>query len=464
MSQARPDLPPAPAKPPAPRAESDGPGADPSDVSSESLVEELAELARNVATAPDVPGIYRALRSFAERTSPTIGLFVSLLDEERLHRVCVYASSEGEEVDVSTLPVLPLTDSPASRAITTGEVIITEDLETALAGMPSTPVGSGPMSMSSVSVPLKVMGTIIGAFDVQAMDRSAYRDRHIAALMLAADLAAIATQNLRLREQEMAAHHSLEASRDAYRQLSETLEGRVAERTEWLSQANEQLESFSYSVSHDLRAPLRAIEGFANLLADDHARQLDEEGLHYLARIQAGVQRMHRLLESLLEFSRVTVATPSVARVDLDHLVADEIADVKAQLGERTVLFDVGALGSAECDPDLIRQVWRNLLDNAVKFTSQRADARVEVGSIPNDGQTVYFVRDNGAGFSNTEVDRLFVAFQRLHRESDFPGSGIGLAIVARIIQRHRGRIWAEGERDRGATFRFTLGDLSGAG
>lgn len=425
------------------------------------LVADLAQLAREVGTAADLIGIYRALRDFAHRTGPTSGLFVGLLDEAGTGRVCVFASSEGQDVDVSDLPLLPLSDSPASRAITTGEVILTDDLDAALEGKPTKLVGTGPLSQSSVSVPLKVLGTVIGAFDAQAEQPGAYQERHIVALQMAADLAAIATQNLRLREQEIAARHSLEASRDEYRELSATLERRVAERTEWLTQANEQLESFSYSVSHDLRSPLHTIDGFSSLLAEEKAGQLDEEGLGFLARIRNGVKRMERVLEALLAFSRVTGTIPRVLRVDLDGLVGEEIAEIRAQLGQRIVTFEIQPLGVVLCDPDLMRQVWRNLLDNAVKYTARRPDARVEIGCEVAENATVYFVRDNGAGFASSDADRLFTPFKRLHSESEFPGTGIGLATAARIIGRHHGRIWAEAEPDRGATFRFTIGELT---
>ncbi len=244
------------------------------------------------------------------------------------------------------------------------------------------------------------------------------------------------------------------------RQLTETneeLEDRVAQRTSELAQSNEELEAFSYSVSHDLRAPLRTIDGFSLALQEDFGGKLDEQGKDYINRVRNGVQRMGTLIDSLLQLSRVTRYEAQRERVDLSELATQVFHDLQSLTPERKVQWMAEPGLVAEADPRLMRVAFENLIGNALKFTARTDDARIEFGSSSQDGKTVYFVRDNGAGFDMKYVDRLFTAFQRLHGEREFKGSGIGLATVSRIIRRHHGSIWAEGEPGRGATFFFTL-------
>lgn len=238
----------------------------------------------------------------------------------------------------------------------------------------------------------------------------------------------------------------------AVRQLNQQLEQRVHERTAQLQEANHELESFSYSVSHDLRAPLRGIDGFTRLLVEEYAPQLDETGQRYLHRVRANAQRMGKLIDDLLEFSRLSRHPLRTQRVDPAMLARHVWEELKPDDGRRVELV-LGLLPACAADPALLRQVWLNLLSNALKYSSKRTPARVEVGWT---GQA-YFVRDNGAGFEMRYADKLFGVFQRLHNLEEFEGTGVGLAIVHRIIQRHGGRIWAEAQVDQGATFYFTL-------
>ena len=224
-----------------------------------------------------------------------------------------------------------------------------------------------------------------------------------------------------------------------------------------LAASNKELEAFCYSVSHDLRAPLRGIDGFSQALIEDYGNQLDEQGRDYLIRVRAGTQRMGMLIDDLLNLSRLTRAELQRGTVNLSsmaNLVANDI--VSTQAG-RKVEVNIAPNLTANADPRLMRIVFENLLGNAWKFTSKAPHPRIEVGSAPHNGSPAYFVKDNGAGFNPEYASRLFGAFQRLHRADEFPGTGIGLATVQRIIHRHGGQIWAKSNPGKGATFYFTL-------
>ncbi|MFC6645708.1 CHASE3 domain-containing protein [Granulicella cerasi] len=237
-----------------------------------------------------------------------------------------------------------------------------------------------------------------------------------------------------------------------------TLEERVQERTRELQVSNQELEAFSYSVSHDLRAPLRTIDGFSLALKEDFSEILNEEGQDYINRVRNGVQRMGSLIDALLQLSRVTRSEVQRERVDLSQLATNVFNELQAAEPDREVQWVAQPGVQVLADPRLIRIALENLIGNAWKFTSRTPSPRIEFGSSLRDEQTVYFIRDNGAGFDMYYVDRLFTAFQRLHGDRDFKGSGIGLATVSRIIRRHHGNISAESQVGLGATFYFSLG------
>ena len=240
--------------------------------------------------------------------------------------------------------------------------------------------------------------------------------------------------------------------------LNEELEQRVAERTRALEIANDELEAFSYSVSHDLRAPLRAIQGFSRLVETQHAGQLDAEGLEILRRVGAGARKMGLLIDDLLNLSRISRQAMRIGPVDLSAQAREVVDELHAGEPERRAEWIIAPMVSAQGDPGLLRVVLQNLLGNAWKYSSRREDARIEFGAVEKDGRPVYFVRDNGAGFDMAYAKKLFGAFQRLHSTAEFPGSGIGLATVARILHRHGGTAWAEAAVGEGATFYFSLG------
>jgi PAS domain S-box-containing protein len=241
------------------------------------------------------------------------------------------------------------------------------------------------------------------------------------------------------------------------RQLNEKLEERVIERTAQLHAANKELEAFSYSVSHDLRAPLRAINGYTRILVEDYISVLDEEGKRICNIITAEAQRMGDLIDDLLSFSRLSRKEIQSAKVDMKALVHSVYGELTREPDRERIDFKVGKLPSTEGDPALLHQVWVNLISNAIKFSSKKDRAIIEVGTKKSDRENIYCVRDNGAGFDIQYVDKLFGVFQRLHSEDEFEGTGVGLAIIQRIVQRHGGRVWAEGDVDQGATFYFAL-------
>jgi len=259
-------------------------------------------------------------------------------------------------------------------------------------------------------------------------------------------------ENRRIRDQLL--QRELEAAEArAARELAEARADLIDE----LERKNRELEAFSYSVSHDLRAPLRSIDGFSQALLEDHLERLDAEGQVHLHRVRASAQRMGELIDDLLELSRVGRAELRRSPIQLSALAREVSEELQRRDPERTVELVIPAALDAQADHRLLKIVLENLLGNAWKFTKKTPQPRIEVGVVSSEEGPAWFVRDNGAGFSMSYADKLFRPFQRLHPESDFPGTGIGLATIQRIIDRHGGRVWAEGEVDRGATFYFTL-------
>ncbi len=383
-------------------------------------------------------------------------IFISFYNREDDKIYFPYFFLEDKLVDA---PTLPFGKGLTSVVIKNREpLLINQDFETRGPAMGGNLVANRPPK-SWLGVPVLVHGEVNGVISLQNMENeNMFNEADIRLLTMMGESMWVAVENSRLYENLQRELNEKTQAENEIRRLNAELEARVAQRTAQLEAMNKELESFSYSVSHDLRAPLRAINGYARILKEDFSSQLSAEGLHFLQQVIQSSEVMGHLIQDMLRLSTITSSEMQKSTVDLSEIFNQLIPVALSHEPPRQVEFVVAPQALAEADPSLMRILLENLLNNALKFTRKHPSARIEFGVNQQNNQTVYFVSDDGAGFDLAHAQRLFGAFQRFHTADEFEGTGIGLATVQRIVKRHGGEIWAEGEVEKGATFYFTLG------
>jgi PAS domain S-box-containing protein len=417
-------------------------------------VEQLATintLGRDLASTYDLPRIFERLSDAIQTILPgTDGLFISLYDARAGLVSSAYGCVGGEAIDPAALPALyldELANGALGQVIGTHVPLIANDFPFPLKD-PSAIAESRLVKERAQSVliaPMITQGNLIGVIQVQSNIPNRYSQSDADLLTLPANTAAIAIENARLTDQ--------------LRREAAELEVQVQARTAELTSANKELEAFAYSVSHDLRAPLRHIDGFIDLLQKKTKSALDEQSQHYMTIIADSAKQMGTLIDDLLSFSRMGRNEMIRSQINLYDLVRGIILEFKPEIEGRNIEWQIAALPPVSGDRAMLRIAMVNLISNALKFTRPRPQTKIEIGwyNQENLDSTVIFVRDNGVGFDMKYADKLFNVFRRLHRVEEFEGTGIGLANVHRIISRHGGKTWAEGEVGQGATFFFSL-------
>jgi PAS domain S-box-containing protein len=404
-------------------------------------VEALNRVARIVSGSLELDEVYDGFVAELRRLMSVDRTSITRIDEARENWTIV---RQWTTVEPTLQPGgwRPLEKSVFGEVVRTGQPLLESPIDPDGRWVES-PLLRDEGMQSRIIVPLMVKDRVTGTVSVAALSRQAFSEADLEMFVPLAAQLALAVENVQLYEKE--------------REHADQLERRVAERTAELEAANRELEAFSYSVSHDLRAPLRAVDGFSRILLDDHAASLDGDARRYLDLVRGGTQQMGRLIDDLLAFSRLSRQDLGRRLIQPAALARQALEQLEVDRAGRSVEIAIDDMPEASADPSLVRQVYVNLLSNALKFTRARSPAHIRAGSLHQNGTPVYFVRDNGVGFDMAYVDKLFGVFQRLHRSEDYEGTGVGLAIVQRIVHRHGGRIWAEGAVDQGATVFFTL-------
>jgi signal transduction histidine kinase len=419
----------------------------------------IIQIGHAVSTLDNLDNVLEIIYEQVQRIAPVEVFFVCLLNEEGTHVRFPLTYDQGVRYYEKSMELVP--NSFVAQVIGTQKSLCIhftpDEIEQAARKHPH--VGDHKArAKSALFVPLWQAGKVMGALSVQSYTYNAYTPDMIEAVQAVGDQASIAIHNARLYmhvQKELIERKQHEAQIE---KLNSELEQRVRERTAELEMANDELESFSYSVSHDLRTPLRTILGYSRIVQDANADTLNAESQRMLQHIMDAGIKMNQLIDSLLSFARFTKYEIKKENVDIQTMVSSIIETYATEIGERDIAWTINTLPPAQADPTLLRQVFANLISNAIKYTSKRAQAQIEIGAEKRKNKIIYFVRDNGIGFKMAYANKLFGVFQRLHSDEEYEGIGIGLATVQRIIQRHGGRIWTEAEPEKGATFYFTLG------
>lgn len=420
----------------------------------------LNEIGRSISTLRDLNGVLESAYHLLQNVLPLDAFYIALYNPEDQTISYPIVIDSGKKWSEEPTPLIP--DAQLTKTILNAEPYLVnrscQEIARRQASLESQNRLGNPskISASLMIAPLQFGGKALGAISAQSYALDAYTVDDLELLTGVATQVAIAIENARLYtalQRELAERKRAE---DETRSLNNTLEARVRQRTAELEAANKELAAFTYTVSHDLRAPIRGIHGLTHLIIEEFEKDLPAEALTYIQRIQSNARQMGRLIDELLAFTHL--GRQPLHKIDLDmegltHLVIGEL--MKKQT--RRIDFAIQRLPDAHGDAALVRQALTNLLSNAIKFTCKTEHPLIEIGSLEQNGETVYFIRDNGVGFDMSYAGKLFGVFERLHRQDEFDGTGVGLAIVKRIFEKHGGRVWAEGAVGKGATFFFTL-------
>jgi PAS domain S-box-containing protein len=360
--------------------------------------------------------------------------------DHQMKKISIFASETDDKTMIQSEKELSKDAFGNLEMLQQGKIDIVEDIsKLTFPGMAGDLKGIG----SYINVPLMSVNQLIGALNLSWKNPRSFLPEELEIAHEVAGQIAIAIEQARLRHETE--QHAIE------------LEHRVQMRTDELQASNKELEAFAYSVSHDLRAPLRGIDGFTKILMDEYGSSFDEEGHRLFAAIRDNSQRMGQLIDDLLSFSRTNRAEIKRTNVDIKNLVYAIYPDLATPAMRERIILEIGDMEKAYGDPTMIKQVWVNLLSNAIKFSSKKKKALITISCKKEERRVIYQIQDNGAGFDMRYKDKLFGVFQRLHSSKDYEGTGVGLALVERIIRRHGGEVWATGEVDKGATFSFSL-------
>ncbi len=414
----------------------------------------LLRLSRSLEKAQSYSEVLSAARQEVREVFGYQNLWVYLFSDD-----CKYATAlvgEGRDAELALseegTPRLVIAGDPMLEAIAQAkDIVVVEDARTS--PLVNKEIVAKLDCRSIVNVPIVLFDRHLGSVGTGTFGDEGVRvpsDAERKFLLSLASHMAVTLDRIFLQAERRKAEAEV-------RELNRDLERRVVERTEQLEAANKELEAFAYSVSHDLRAPLRAIDGFSHILEEDYTDKLDAEGKRLLGVVRDNAARMGMLIDDILKFSRAGRLELNAGEIDMEKMAQAVLAELVPDADESRLHVEIGHLPPARGDSAMMRQVFVNLLSNALKFSRNRQPAQIRVGSRMEGGETVYFVQDNGAGFDMRYADKLFGVFQRLHSTNEFEGTGIGLAIVKRIVNRHGGRVWAEGKVDEGATLYFSL-------